>query len=339
MSESTELIKFAVVGCGHIGKRHATMVQENPEAELVALVDVMSKEELGLADFDVPLYPDMDSMFAADVDIDVVNVCTANGLHSAHALKALDHKKHVVVEKPLGLFTSNCEQVISTALNFSKQVFCVMQNRYSPPSVWLKGLIEEKRLGDIYMVQLHCYWNRGDQYYKNGSWKGTIEMDGGCLFTQFSHFVDMMYWLFGDITDISAKFENFGHKESTEFEDSGMVNFKFVNGGVGCLNYSTAVWDKNMESSITILGSKGTVKVGGQYMDTVEYCHVEGYEMPDLKTASTKHDYGNYKGSANNHHFVMENVIDTLKGKTNVSTNALEGMKVVDIIQRIYSYR
>jgi len=339
MSESNGVIKFAVVGCGHIGKRHATMVQQNPEAELVALVDVISKEELGLGDLDVPLFADMDSMFDSDVEIDVVNVCTANGLHAEHSLKALEHGKHVVVEKPLGLFTSNCEQVISKALNVSKQVFCVMQNRYSPPSVWLKSLMDENRLGDIYLVQLNCYWNRGDQYYKKGGWKGTIEMDGGSLFTQFSHFIDMMYWLFGDITDISAKFENFGHTDSTEFEDSGLVNFKFVNGGIGCMNYSTAVWDKNMESSITILGSKGTVKVGGQYMDTVEYCHVEDYEMPELKSASTKHDYGDYKGAANNHHFVMENVIDTLNGKTNVSTNALEGMKVVDIIQRIYSHR
>lgn len=334
------MIKFAVVGCGHIGKRHATMVQQNPEAELVALVDIMSKEELGLTDFDVPLFSDIDSMLASDVDVDVVNICTANGLHSENALSALRGKKHVVVEKPLGLHTSNCEQVISTALDVSRQVFCVMQNRYSPPSLWLKSLMDENRLGDIYMVQLNCYWNRGDQYYKKGGWKGSIAMDGGALFTQFSHFIDMMYWLFGDITDIDAKFENFNHQESTEFEDSGLVNFKFVNGGgIGCLNYSTAVWDTNMESSITILGSKGTVKVGGQYMDKIEYCHVEDYEMPEMKTASTKHDYGDYKGSANNHYFVMENVIDTLKGKTNVSTNALEGMKVVDIIQRIYSHR
>ena len=339
MIESDAVIKFAVVGLGHIGKRHATMVQEHPEAELVALVDVMSKEDLGLSDLDVPLFPDVESMLSAGIDLDVVNICTANGLHSAQALKALEHKKHVVVEKPLGLYTANCEQVISTALNVSRQVFCVMQNRYSPPSIWLKGLMDEKKLGDIYMVQLNCYWNRGDQYYKKGSWKGTKEMDGGSLFTQFSHFIDMMYWLFGDITDINARFENFGHKDSTEFEDSGFVTFKFVNGGMGSLNYSTAVWDSNMESSLIILGSKGTVKVGGQYMDKVEYCHVEDYELPDLKTPSSKHDYGDYKGSANNHYFVLKNVIDTLKGKTNVSTNALEGMKVVNIIERIYAHR
>ena len=339
MGKKNGLIKFAVVGMGHIGKRHAAMVQEHPEAELVAMVDVMPKESLDVSDFDVPLFTDLGSLLSSDIGVDVVNICTANGLHSAQALEALEHKKHVVVEKPLGLHTSNCEQVISTALNVSKQVFCVMQNRYSPPSLWLKELMDEKKLGEINMVQLNCFWNRGDEYYKGAKWKGTKEMDGGALFTQFSHFIDMMYWLFGDITDINAKFENFGHKESTEFEDSGLVTFKFVNGGVGNLNYSTAVWDSNMESSLIVLGSKGTVKVAGQYMDKVEYCHVENYELPELKQASSKYDYGNYKGSANNHFFVLRNVIETLQGKSNVSTNALEGMKVVNIIERIYSYR
>jgi predicted dehydrogenase len=339
MSKTNGLIKFAVVGMGHIGKRHAAMVQEHPEAELVAMVDVMPKESLDISDFDVPLFADLGSLLSSDIGVDVVNICTANGMHSAQALEALEHKKHVVVEKPLGLRTSNCEQVISTALNVSRQVFCVMQNRYSPPSLWLKELMDEKRLGDINMVQLNCFWNRGDEYYKGAKWKGTKEMDGGALFTQFSHFIDMMYWLFGDITDINAKFENFSHKESTEFEDSGLVTFKFVNGGVGNLNYSTAVWDSNMESSLIVIGSKGTIKVAGQYMDKVEYCHVENYELPELKQASSKYDYGNYKGSANNHFFVLRNVIETLQGKSNVSTNALEGMKVVNIIERIYSYR
>ena len=214
-----------------------------------------------------------------------------------------------------------------------------MQNRYSPPSLWIKDLVERGLLGDIYIVQLNCYWNRDDRYYKKGGWKGTKEMDGGTLFTQFSHFVDMMYWLFGDITNIVAKFENFRHQDSTEFEDAGFVNFRFVNGGMGCLNYSTAVWGTNMESSITVIGSKGSVKLGGQYMERVEYCHIDGYDEPKFPEPSTKYDYGDYKGNANNHNFVMENVIDTLKGKTKVSLSGAEGLKVVDIIERIYSYR
>jgi hypothetical protein len=148
-----------------------------------------------------------------------------------------------------------------------------------------------------------------------------------------------MYWLFGDITDIQGKFDDFNHRDLTDFEDSGFVSFNFVNGGMGSINYSTAVWDTNLESSITIIADKGSIKIGGQYMNEVEYCHVEGYALPELEAASPANDYGHYKGSAANHHFIVENVIDTLKGRTTATTNALEGLKVVDIIERIYHLR
>jgi UDP-N-acetyl-2-amino-2-deoxyglucuronate dehydrogenase len=224
-------------------------------------------------------------------------------------------------------------------LHHSKHIFCVMQNRYSPPSVWLKSIITEHILGDIYMVQLNCYWNRDNRYYKKDGWKGTSDLDGGTLFTQFSHFIDIMYWLFGDIENIQGKFNDFNHQQLTTFEDSGFVNFNFVNGGMGALNYSTSVWDKNLESSITIIGEKGTIKVGGQYMDQVEYCHIDGYTVPDLPPTNPANDYGTYKGSAANHHYIIENVVDTLKGRSKITTNALEGLKVVDIIERIYECR
>ena len=189
------------------------------------------------------------------------------------------------------------------------------------------------------MMQLNCYWNRDERYYNGKNWKGSADLDGGTLFTQFSHFIDIMYWLFGDITNINAKFSDFTHKKTTAFEDSGMVNFNFINGGLGCINYSTAVWDANLESSITIIGEKGSVKIGGQYMNEVEYCHIENYTMPKLAPVNPANDYGNYKGSAANHHYIIENVVNTLKGRTTVTTNALEGLKVVDIIERIYSLR
>ncbi|MBL4593086.1 MAG: gfo/Idh/MocA family oxidoreductase, partial [Flavobacteriales bacterium] len=123
------------------------------------------------------------------------------------------------------------------------------------------------------------------------------------------------------------------------FEDSGFVSFDFVDGGMGSLNYSTAVATQNLESSITIIGEKGSVKIGGQYMNEVEVCNIDGYEMPELQEANPPNDYGAYKGSAANHHYIIENVIDTLKGRTTATTNALEGLKVVDIIERIYSLR
>jgi UDP-N-acetyl-2-amino-2-deoxyglucuronate dehydrogenase len=334
-----EKIKFAVIGQGHIGKRHAEMVRRNEQCELVAVCDVLPPDKLGLGELKEKFYHGVDELLQKHPDIDVVNICTPNGLHAAHALKALEANKHVVVEKPMALSKSDCERIIHVALSHNKNVFCVMQNRYSPPSVWLKEVVEKKIIGEVHMVQLNCYWNRDDRYYKPGSWKGTQELDGGTLFTQFSHWVDIMYWLFGDITNIQAKFADFNHAHSTDFEDSGFVSFDFVDGGMGSINYSTAVWDKNLESSLTIIGSKGSIKVGGQYMDQVEVCHIKDYVMPTLAETNPANDYGGYKGSANNHNFVIENVINTLTGKNRISTNALEGLKVVDIIERIYALR
>lgn len=337
--EKKNKIKFAVIGQGHIGKRHAEMIRRNPECELVAVCDLLPQAQLGLENLKEKFYNSVEELFKAHPDCEVVNVCTPNGLHAEHALAALSHNMNVVIEKPMALNKADCEKIIYSALHQHKTVFCVMQNRYSPPSVWLKEVVENKTLGDIYMVQLNCYWNRDDRYYKPGNWKGTKDLDGGTLFTQFSHWIDIMYWIFGDITNIQAKFADFNHKNSTAFEDSGFVSFDFVNGGMGCVNYSTAVWDKNLESSLTIVGSKGSVKVGGQYMDQIEVCNIKDYTMPKLEDTNPANDYGAYKGSANNHHNVIENVVNTLQGKNKISTNALEGLKVVDIIERIYALR
>ncbi|HQW06008.1 MAG TPA: Gfo/Idh/MocA family oxidoreductase [Flavobacteriales bacterium] len=332
-------IKFAVIGCGHIGKRHAEMIQRHPESELVAICDPRSRDEVGANAFDVPYFQDARAMLDQVEDIDVVNVCTPNGLHAELSLLALERRKHVVCEKPLALSKANCEAIIYKALQVHRTVFGVMQNRYSPPSQWIKGVVDQGLLGNIHLVQVNCYWNRDERYYKKGSWKGTKDLDGGTLFTQFSHFIDILYWLFGDISDIQGKFADFNHQDLTEFEDSGLVNFRFLNGGMGCLNYSTAVWDKNLESSMTIIGSTGSVKIGGQYMDQVEYCHIKDYTMPVLAPTNPANDYGTYKGSANNHGFIIDNVVDTLNGRNTLTTNALEGLKVVEIIERIYKKR
>ncbi|MFO0495632.1 MAG: Gfo/Idh/MocA family protein [Flavobacteriia bacterium] len=339
MIKTDQKVKFVVVGSGHIGKRHAEMIRRDDEGELVAMIDVRSKEECDAVDFNVPFFSNFDELLASGLDFDVVNVCTPNGFHASQSLAALEAKKHVVCEKPMGLSKDSCEKMIFKALQVSRQVFCVMQNRYSPPSQWIKEVVESGTIGEIYMVQLNCYWNRDDRYYKKGGWKGTKDLDGGTLFTQFSHFIDIMYWLFGDIDNIQGKFADFTHQNSTEFEDSGFVSFDFVNGGMGCINYSTAVANQNLESSITIIGANGSVKIGGQYMNEVEVCNIKDYVMPELAPTNPGNDYGAYKGSAANHNYVIKNVIDTLKGRTSATTNALEGLKVVEIIERIYKVR
>lgn len=316
------------------------MIRGNEECELVAMVDTNNDLRTTIEEeYKKPFFNTLEELLASDVDVEVINIATPNGVHAEQALKSIETGHHVVVEKPMGLSKKNCEEVIYKGLHHSKHIFCVMQNRYSPPSEWLKEVVSQGLLGDIYMVQVNCYWNRDDRYYKPGSWHGDGELDGGTLFTQFSHFIDLMYWVFGDIEDIQATFDNHSHGESIDFEDSGFVSFKFTNGGMGCMNYSTSCWDKNLESSMTVIGSKGSIKVGGQYMDKVEYCHIKDYEMPELKQTNPPNDYGPYKGSAANHHYVIDNVVNVLKGRSRITTNALEGLKVVDIIERIYALK
>jgi UDP-N-acetyl-2-amino-2-deoxyglucuronate dehydrogenase len=333
-------IRFAVIGCGHIGKRHAEMISRNAECELAALIDLKNPKDLQIEDYnDATFFANEQTFYESELskNIDVVSIASPNGFHAQQALNALENGKHVVIEKPMALNKADAEKIIFKALHMHKQVFCVMQNRYSPPSEWIKETLKSGIMGKIFMVQLNCYWNRDDRYYKSDSWHGKLQLDGGTLFTQFSHFLDLMYWLFGDITDIKSRFANFNHKGLTELpEDSGIINFEFVDGGIGCINFSTSIWNQNLESSMTIIGEKGSVKIGGQYMDKVEVCNIKDYTMPILAPTNPGNDYGAYKGSAANHHFVFENVVDVIKGRNAITTNALEGLKVVDIIERIY---
>ena len=326
-------INFAVIGYGRIGKRHAAIIDGYETAKLVAVCDIKEDKK---ADVTVPFFNNIKALLNANLPIDVICICTPNGLHAEHALQVLEARKNVVIEKPMALKRADCEAIIFKSLQVSRQVFCVMQNRYSPPAQWLRKVLNDNLLGKIFMVQINCFWNRDDRYYTPDTWHGSKDLDGGTLFTQFSHFIDIMYWLFGDITNIQAVFQNFSHEATIDFEDTGLVHFDFVNGGKGCFNYSTAVFNQNFESTLTIVGEKGTIKVGGQYMEKVEYCHIENYEMPILPPSNPPNDYGAYKGSAANHHYIIENVVDVLNGKTSITTNALEGMKVVDIIEQIY---
>ncbi len=335
MSTSAK-IKFAVLGIGHIGKRHVDIIRTTDGCSLAAIADIAPGAAAKVDDGALPFFNSIDELLNSGIAFDVLSIATPNGLHEEHAIKGIRAGHHVVIEKPMALTKAGCEHIIYEALNKQKQVFCVMQNRYSTPAIWLKEIIEQKILGKIFMVQVNCYWNRDDRYYKTGNWHGTKALDGGVLFTQFSHFIDILFWLFGDIENICSRITNFNHQLSTEFDDSGFINFDFKKGGMGSINFSTSVWNENLESSITIIGENGTVKVGGQYMNEVEVCNIKNYTMPSLDQVSPANDYGLYKGSAANHHFFFQNVVEVLHSNAPITTNAQEGMKVVEIIEQIY---
>jgi UDP-N-acetyl-2-amino-2-deoxyglucuronate dehydrogenase len=332
-------IRFAILGLGHIGTRHADMVAAHPEAELIAIIDenpILEVKATGT--YSVPFFASLDSFLQSGISADIICIATPNALHAAQAIACMNACVHVVIEKPIALTTTDCDAILQCARTTGKQVFCVMQNRYSPAMQWLKGLMEEGKLGDIYMVDVHCYWNRDERYYTGNTWHGTAALDGGTLFTQFSHYIDLLYWLFGDVHGITARFANNNHKGMIDFEDSAAISFSFVNGGMGSLSYSTSVWDRNMESTMVIVAEKGTVKIGGQYMDKLEYCHIKDYELKESISSPVEQVAG-YTAAKANHHFVIQNVVDVLKGRSEITTNVLEGTKVVDIIERIYALK
>jgi predicted dehydrogenase len=329
-------IKFAILGIGRIGKRHAELIKGNEESDLVGLIDCRPYETLGIDKYKIPFFSSLEHFLDSNIECDVVSIATPNGLHAKQAIACLVNKKHVIVEKPLALTSEDARSVIFTSREVNKNVFTVMQNRYSPPSIWLKNIVKSGILGKLYMVQLNCYWNRDKRYYKPDSWHGTKSLDGGTLFTQFSHFIDMLNWVFGDIQNISSRITNFNHKELTEFEDSGIVNFEFVTGGICSFSFSTSVWDKNLESSLTIIAEKGSVQILGQYMEEIKYCHIENYRLPQLTATQLSETNHPGKGNAGNHQHVIENVVDVLKGRSLSSSEPEQAIKVIDIIERIY---
>lgn len=332
-------INFAIAGCGHIGKKHADMIMRTENAQLVALCDIKDRSQLSLDTYSVPFFSKLDDLLNSNLAFDVVNICTPNGLHAKHALAALHTNRHVVIEKPMALKAEHCSWIIQKAEEKEKKVFCVMQNRYSPPAKWLKSILEQGLPGKIFMVSVNCFWNRDERYYTGKTWHGSSDLDGGTLFTQFSHFIDMLYWLFGDIKEVSAIFGDFNHGSTTAFEDSGIIHFALEGGGIGSFQYSTAVSNKNFESSITVLAENGTIKIGGQYMDKVEYCDIKNYELPSLPPTNAPNNYGSYTGSASNHQYIIQNVVDALNNKAAIDTTAAEGMKVVELIEHIYTLR
>jgi predicted dehydrogenase len=328
------LRKFAIVGCGRIGMRHAEHIQKL--AQLVAVCDTDESKAAFFAEkFNCKAYHQIEDMLANEKEIDVVSICSPNGLHAKHSILSLEAGFHVLCEKPMAINVQDCGEMIKTAEKMNKRLFAIKQNRFNPPVAAVKKLIDENRLGKIYSVQLTCFWNRNEDYYHN-SWKGTKDLDGGTLYTQFSHFVDLLYWLIGDVKQAKSLMGNFAHQGIIEFEDTGVVILEFLNGAIGTINYTVNSYKKNMEGSLTIFGEKGTVKIGGQYLNELEYQEIEGYKIENLPAGNTANNYGNYQGSMSNHDKVYENVIEVLNNNASIATNSFEALKTVEIIDKIY---
>ncbi len=328
------VLEFAITGCGRIAQRHAEQMKSY--GRLKAVCDIIPQKADALAkQYNCNAYYSLDDLIVNENSIDVLAVCTPNGLHAEHSILSLNAGMHVLCEKPMAIKTVDCHAMIATAERNSKRLFIVKQNRFNPPVVAVKEIIEKGLTGKIYSVQLNCYWNRNDAYYKD-SWKGTKAMDGGTLFTQFSHFIDLLYWMFGDIKTVQAVTKNLAHNGTIEFEDTGIVNLEFENGIIGGINYTVNSYRKNMEGSITIFAEHGTIKIGGQYLNELEYQCSDLFEIKNLPIGSGANNYGTYTGSMSNHDKVYKNVCDVLQNGATMYANSIDGLKTVEIIERIY---
>ena len=328
-------IRFAIIGCGRIAQRHAEHIAK--VGTLVAVCDVIEEKAKALAhQYAAKWYTNISDLLNNNEGIDVVSICTPNGLHAQHSIAALKAGYHVLCEKPMAISATNCLEMIRAAELAKKQLFAIKQNRFNPPVAAVKEAIDKGILGKIYSLQLSCFWNRDKDYYNN-SWKGTSDLDGGTLFTQFSHFIDLLYWMVGDVKRAYALTNNFAHQNIIDFEDTGVIALEFDNGALATVNYTVNSHNKNMEGSLTIFAEKGTVKIGGQYLNELEYQSVEGFEFKNLPIGNKANDYGTYIGSMSNHDKVYENLVDVLQNGGAISTNAFEAMKTVEIIEMIYA--
>jgi len=303
----------------------------------MAVCDIVpAKAEALSKKYNCRFYYTIEELLKHENDVQVVSVCTPNGLHASHTISALNAGMHVLCEKPMAITSHDCGEMIKAAEKNNRRLFIVKQNRFNPPVVAVKQVIDKGILGHIYSVQLNCFWNRNDDYYAN-TWKGSKELDGGTLYTQFSHFIDLLYWMIGDVKTAQAITRNFAHKTSIAFEDSGVAVLEFTNGAIASINFTINSYEKNMEGSVTIFAENGTVKIGGQYLNELEYQNIKDHVITDLPAGNTANDYGTYVGSMSNHDKVYANLADVLQNGASMSTSAFEGLKTVEIIEKIYA--
>lgn len=329
-------IEIGIIGCGHIGKRHAAVIDDAKGAKLVGLcdVDVAKAEELAQAYEISTVYADYKELINSNLDL--ISICTPHFLHKPMTIEALEAGKDVIVEKPMALSVSDAEEMTRVAKQLNRKLYVIKQNRFNVPIRLAEDAIKNKKLGKIFMVECNVMWNRHQAYYDQSDWRGFKEKEGGALFTQASHFIDILVWWFGDVVSANTKIATQNH--NIEVEDAGMANVEFSSGVLGSINWTTNVYNKNYEGSITIIGEYGTIKIGGAYLNKIEFWDVKSYPLPEnIAYVDLPNNYGKYQGSSSNHHRVFEEVIKDLSGeKSSAIVEGWEGTKSIMAIENIY---
>lgn len=325
-------IRIAIVGCGRISKNHFGSIETHKDnLELVAICDNNNEVlEQYKQRYMVPGYLRLDSMLESE-QIDIVALCTPSGIHADQATIAASFGVHVMTEKPMATRWQDGVRMVKACDNASVRLFVVKQNRRNSTLQLLRRAIDEKRFGKIHMVNLNVFWTRPQEYYDQAKWRGTWEFDGGAYMNQASHYVDLLDWLIGPVEKVQAMMST---TRDIEVEDTGVLNVRWRNGALGSMSVTMLTYPKNMEGSITILGEKGTVRIGGVAVNDIQH-----WEFSDEKDYDQKIKEANYETTSVygfGHPLYYKNVIDVLRGESAPETDGREGLKSLELLIAAY---
>ncbi len=326
-------VRLGLIGCGRISKNHFEAVAQIPEAEFVTVADVLPDKLKHVTDtYGIKnVYTDYNEMLDKE-ELDAVSICTPSGLHPQMGIDVASHKMHVITEKPMGINIADSDKLIRACDANNVKLFVIKQNRLNSTMQLLKNAIEKNRFGKIYLAQSNVFWQRPQAYYDAEKWRGTWEFDGGAFMNQASHYVDAMYWLLGNVDSVMAYTATMAR--NIEAEDTGCAILHFRNGLIATINVTMLTYPKNFEGSITIIGEKGTVKLGGVAVNRIEKWEFEDYDDDDRIAQDANYQPPNIYGFGHNPYY--RNVVDVLLNHGDPSTDGRDGRKSVEIIQAIY---
>jgi UDP-N-acetyl-2-amino-2-deoxyglucuronate dehydrogenase len=325
-------VRVALVGCGRISGSHVGAIDKIDGLELVAVSDVELDRATAIGDErGVPAFRTLEESLAS-VDCDVVAICTPSGLHPAHGIIAARAGKHVVTEKPMAISLADADALVQACDAAGVHLFVVKQNRLNPPIQLLRRAVEKGRFGRIYLANTTVRWTRPQEYYDAATWRGTWEFDGGAIMNQASHYVDLMQWLVGPVESVVAKTATLARRIETE--DTGIAVLRFRSGALGVIEVTVLTHPRNFEGSITLLGEKGTVKIGGTAVNRVEHWQFADYDDDDKLVEASNTSPPTVYGFG--HEAYYRNVLAVLRGQAKPGTDGREGRKSLELILGIY---
>ena len=332
MSADARGFRIGLVGCGRISKNHFDAIAKVDGLELAAVCDTdVERARQAGETYGVPSYRALDEMLRAG-DFDVVAICTPSGLHSPQGIAAARAGKHVVTEKPMSLSLRQADDLVRACDDAGVQLFVVKQNRLNPPIQLIKRAVDKGRFGRIYMANVTVRWQRPQEYYDAEPWRGTWEFDGGAFMNQASHYVDLIQWLVGPVESVMGKTATQARR--IEAEDSGIGILKFRSGALGVIEVNVLTYPRNLEGSITIIGERGTVKIGGTAVNRVEHWTFAEYDDDDKLVDAANTNPPNVYGFG--HEGYYRNVLAVLRGEAKPETDGRAGRKSLELILGIY---